>query len=454
MSAFRCEFDDPLRLRVLHRGESICEVRDLRLTHCVCAHGADSILSDTYPLPLYWHQYAHNDDPVYAAFLQARMEVTRIGETGVTLRCEGETASGSAASACTLEIRYEPDRDAFRYIVRTSLRVRDAHAWPVDPNPNHGELEFCTFWAKDSFMPGGPRRKRYSACYLERKGRLSAIPHHHLESSDKHDILMNTGDRLFWGIEQQNPVIELTEGALVHAGICAFMWDAHIGYRAVGQQTSIEGPVEFTAEYALYTLTRAEAERLINESQYVPDASLDDIPIYVDGINRFDITLTNYRGDITNAWPWERQTDAQDAVQLVCRYDCNTGYDDQRSLQIIHASACCSSWMFTCLGPAYGQAPFLEGLRYHLSACVRVKGRSGKVRVAVRLHREGQGRVFDLSSYEVHASPWHSPDPDVWKVLTVWTPTIAPAPDRIHLMLQYEGEGVCWFDNVLFDMIA
>ena len=454
MNALSVTTVDPLHIKVLMGNELLCEIKDSRIIHCLCRRGGETIVAETYPLPLYWHQYTHNDDPEWCTRSNPLMAVRETSEKHVRIAHSGSNRSGSVHSDTVLTILHEPERDGFRYLIESTLRVHEGCTWPVEPNPYHGEIEFCNLWVRDSFVPEGTRRKRFRACYVERNGSVSIIPHHHLESKDKHNIEMRPGDRLFWGIEDDNPVITYTAGAPILGGICAYMWDAHLGYRMHSALRRITGPSEFSAAYQLSAMDRPEAERLVNKAQFSAQASVRDIPVFHDGINRFDMTLETYPDEVIEAWPWERQTNADAPVEEICRYDRNTGYDDPYSLAIIHVEDCASAWKFTCLGPAYGQPAFHEGMRYHLSAFARVKGHTGRVRLALRLHREGQGSVFDLDAYELYASEWRTPEPDIWKVFTVWTPAIAPAPDRVHLLLEYQGEGICWFDNVLFDTIS
>jgi hypothetical protein len=70
------------------------------------------------------------------------------------------------------------------------------------------------------------------------------------------------------------------------------------------------------------------------------------------------------------------------------------------------------------------------------------------VRIALRVHRAGRGSVFDVTGYEVFASAWLSNADREWRELGVETPRLSPAPDRVHLLLELEGVGRAWFDDV------
>lgn len=73
--------------------------------------------------------------------------------------------------------------------------------------------------------------------------------------------------------------------------------------------------------------------------------------------------------------------------------------------------------------------------------------------LAIRLHRENSGSVFNIDNYEVIASMHSLQGTSRWTKLEVITPPIFPAPDRLHLLLIQEGKGTTWFDNVLLEVL-
>ena len=106
--------------------------------------------------------------------------------------------------------------------------------------------------------------------------------------------------------------------------------------------------------------------------------------------------------------------------------------------------------MATTLGPAFGGATFENGRRYRLSGFVKTKELDGRARIGIRLHRTGIGDVFDLETYETHHSADSATGSSDWTAISVTTPVIDPAPDRVHLLLEIDGVGTCWFDDVIF----
>jgi hypothetical protein len=103
------------------------------------------------------------------------------------------------------------------------------------------------------------------------------------------------------------------------------------------------------------------------------------------------------------------------------------------------------------LGPAYGEAPFRSGSRFRLSAFAKTRALRGSARIGLRLHRAGIGDVFDVADYETYYSETAVSGTSEWTAITVMTPVIDPAPDRMHLLLEMEGTGTCWFDDVFFE---
>jgi hypothetical protein len=107
--------------------------------------------------------------------------------------------------------------------------------------------------------------------------------------------------------------------------------------------------------------------------------------------------------------------------------------------------------MATTIGPAFGEAEFRDHARFCLEAMVRTRALSGCASIAIRLHRSGAPDLFSPSSYEVFRSDRHPSGDTEWVRLHVLTPPISPPPDRIHILLEHEGRGNSWFDNVLLE---
>ena len=105
------------------------------------------------------------------------------------------------------------------------------------------------------------------------------------------------------------------------------------------------------------------------------------------------------------------------------------------------------------MGPAFGEPAFRRGGKVRLRATVRTRGLRGRVRIALRVHRTGQGSVFAMKSYEIFPSVAVVAANQDWCELTVTTPALSPAPDRVHLLLELDGRGCAWFDDVEWERL-
>jgi len=335
--------------------------------------------------------------------------------------------------------------------VIAKLTIPEGRTWQITPNPNHGEVTFCTLWPSGVFSPGGSLPKRYQWCLLKKKsGTTLRIPHHHLESRDKHNLRMRPGDRFCWITESQNPVLELLAGQDVEAGLCAYMWDAHFGLRFCHDQQPIDlvGPFQRSVSFLLKTVARKSAEKMLGSSRMRRLGSEADTPVYHGGRHRFGQTFRNTRRSNPTAWPWQTCiVSGKSETVSFCRDDA-VGYADHTSLRITQHQQAHGRWEATTLGPAYGEPPFTNGGRLRLTAMIRTRGVTGTVWIAIRLHRRDRGSVYELDNYECFESRRIRRSEESWRPLEVVTPSIQPGPDRVHLLLQFKGRGSVWFDDV------
>lgn len=444
-----CEQPDIAGLLVRDGAAPVAEIRSLRMILARFRPGGKPLLSPTVPLPLFWMQYAHHEDPNRNAGSNAELNILRQRPDEIVVQCSGTTASGACRSIVNLYITRIGNPIRYRYTIAARLDIVAESGWPVTPNPDHGEVEFANLWPDGTFVTTPEARKCFRACYLVGRSGTFRIPHHHLESADKHLIPLGRGDRLLWALEDENPCFTLESHDGVSAGICAYMWDAHFGYKVAdaGQSLTLPRGATFEAVYSLSAVDRSEAEKIIAGAQERPAPERG--PLYVDGVNRFSETLDSIVTPPEDAWPWEKEGQI-DAVLFVDR---GGGYDDAASLCIHMTKEGRATWKFTALGPAYGRPAFADGVRFRFSAYVMADGLAGKAVVGLRLHREGKGSVFDLDNYELFTSADHVAGTTGWTRLDVTTSAISPAPDRVHLLLLHEGVGKSWFDNALLEVL-
>jgi len=440
----------PADLIVFDDGEPIAEIRQLTLAFARFRRGGRSLIGNVVPLPLYWMQYANHQDPERNAGTAAHVTLVSTKPEEVVVECTGTTGSGACRSTYVLAIHGDQRSGGYSYVIDARLDVVSGQGWRVTPNPTQGEAEFANLWPEGTFSPERNERKRYQACYLVTPTRTERILHHHLESSDKHNIPMQRGDRFLWLQEDENPCLTVRSEA-VTAGVCAYMWDTHFAYKICGEVKDVLLPAgtHLEAGYELASLAASETAEILAGALDRPAPELATTPLYVKGINRFSETLQGVEGDLRFLWPWETEGTAASTFTL----DQACGFDDSTSVRIHSESADRACWKATTLGPAFGDIPFVDGSRYALTALVKTAQLDGRAMLAIRLHRKNNGSVFDIHNYEVFTSMHSLQGASPWSKLEVITPPITPAPDRLHILLIQEGKGTTWFDNVLLEVL-
>jgi len=430
---------------LLDGNDSIAEIRSLRLLNVRFRPGGTRLISKDVPLPLYWQQYSNHQHPERNAGSYGEMRCLSQGSDRIILECTGASQSREVKSVYVVDVSYSGEMQSYLFSCSSELSVAPGKTWRVTRNASHGELEFCNVWPTETFVTEGS--KRYQNCFLEKKAGVFRIPHHHLETSDKHNIVMEEGDRFLWLLEDENPVVEVCSRDIVTAGLCAYMWDAHFALRVCGdeEETLMNEGSRYRACFVVYSISRTEGERVQQAAVAIVVPEIKTIPLYVRGTNSFSKPIDAL--PCPDHWPWEHESrgDAH------CCLDCKIGHHDEASLQIRASPGGMGRWIVTSLGHAFGDEPFEDGKQYRLSGFVRTRGLHGRARVGLRLHRKSIGDVFSLEDYEVFYSSASLSGDTSWTRIAVTTPPISPAPDRMHLLLEQIGEGVSWFDDVLFE---
>ncbi len=426
----------------------IAKVKNLQLFDIRFFPNSRPVVGQDIPVRMFWIQYANHQNPERNAGFYGKHRVLQASDDLLVFQCQGYNRSRSIKSIYTVRVGFCEKRNGYFYHVDAGLFVLKNRNWPVSYNPYHGEIEFCNFYPTGAFITAANKKKNYQACYLQSEA-IYSIPHHHLESSDKHNIPMQSGDRLLYMLEDINPVIELCSSKGVNAGLCAYMWDIHLGYRVcVNKSTVLPAQSRFEAGFDLYALDRDQGKRIAERAQPRPAPEIKDIPIYTNGVNRFDRTIADFEAKAFDVWAWSREGDDKAALY----WDRLQGYQTSGSLCIQSDKPEKSRWLVTTLGPAFGDRPFQSGHCYRLTAFMRAEAIEGEVCIAIRYHLAGEGTVFDLQNYKTVFSE-RIGSTKQWHQLRVVTPPLSPPPDRMHIILQQSGKGRSWFDEVLFERL-
>jgi len=434
---------------ILYGSHVVAEIRDLSLCNVRFRPGGRIVFGDEVPVPLYWQQYIGHQDPERRANVFCEVACVHAGEDSIHLQCSGENESRTVRSIYDIVITCKGN--TYVYDVEATFSIKPGESWYVEYNRDHGELEFCNLWPQGSFTTDRSTAKLYEACFVQRGATVVRIPHHHLESSDKRNVMMAENDRFMWLLEDENPVLEMLTDHAVCAGLCAYMWDAHFAYRVTSGEEGIllSSTDAFRARFALYSIDAVTGKSLL-ESAWTPVVKeLETVPVITLPVNRFSKCLREYDEPWFDLWPWSVEKDdaTDECTHLLDRA---RGFDDNGSLRIDHRDRGTSRWVATALGPAFGGPPFPEGARFHLAAHILTRQLEGQVSIALRLHRPGRGSVYDVSNYEIYRSDEAVSGDVDWSRLEIMTPPISPAPDRVHIVLQLSGKGSVWFDNVEF----
>jgi hypothetical protein len=449
---FHIEQSDHASAILFDAEKTIAEIRDLQFCNVRLQPSSRIIIGESAPMPLYWWQYANHQHPERNAGSNGRLSINRQNKDEIIFGCESQNQSGSVLSHYDVKVNYSSEMQSYVYTIAATLVIPKGKEWEVTTNPSHGEVEFCNFWPESVFSTDPKIRKLYQACYLKNRDQVLKIPHHHLETSDKCNIHIERGNRFFWGIEEVNPVIEILSDRDVCAGVCAYMWDTHFGYKICNQSkvVTLTGRQEFQAKFKLYSMRRKTVTALIQNAQEPPVDEILEIPIYMDGLNTFSKSLLDFPDQFDKFWQWNFETQSGNAKGSEDRQQ---GYSDDCSLKIENMQHAESAWIATSIGPAYGKEPIPDGAKLKLTAMVKTEDLNGKADIAIRFFSPGMGNIFDISDYRIIHSERFLSGTQTWQKIEVTTSPLSPPPERVHLLLRVSGTGKAWFDDVILEKI-
>ena len=150
----------PADLRIFDGAEQIAEISGLKLTYARFRPGGRPLIGRTFPLFLFWMQYANHEHPERNAGSGGLVEIVSQETDRVVIRCSGRTASGTCASTVVLTIRRAADPIRYLYTVQATFDVVSERGWLVTPNSTQGEVEFANLWPEGTFSPNRDDPKR------------------------------------------------------------------------------------------------------------------------------------------------------------------------------------------------------------------------------------------------------------------------------------------------------
>lgn len=466
---FSCKENPGPSVVIFDHEKKVGEVVDGRLRNALLRPDGPIVVDNDIGLRMFWMQYADHQKPGRSADIIKKLSVDDTDPTQLILHITTTNVDESIESRYGLTLSYDQELESYYYLFEALLTVLPKKTWLVTFNPSNGELEYCNFWPNGVFE----KDKLWQVCCYEAlTGETLRVAHHHLNSADKILRPFKDGGRLVYLLEDDNPVVQLlgdtaeateTDGPCTAAGLCAYMYDVHFAYRLCDSQQDVLLPAGSTyrAEFALYRVGRKEGERILEKSTCLSSPEIDAVPIFVEGLNTFSRTLRDVQGDPLGVWPWSIEYgdswDAPHGEQLegiTYVLDRALGYSDSSSLRIHSKKHCSARWAATTIGPAFFGKDFEVGKRYLLSAYVKTNNVEGEgVAIGIRLHRENPEQQDDIAGleakdFETYCSSNRLVGTNDWTRLEIVTPPITPKPDRVHLLLEQNGRGTTWFDDV------
>lgn len=361
-----------------------------------------------------------------------------------------------------LIVTYDAELASYVYDVSMQLDIRPGREAFV-LRYDKGGLEFGDILpdgANDYFPPRGT--KRYShIVYRAEDGTLYNRPQNKHFGPDKIGMRYAPDGFAAYVTESDdntdnnavdNPVIEFLDGtgARSHSQICWAMYDLHLKLRPEAVRKRLERGLPLEVRYRLYSISSAEAGKLLADSE--PDPALDHpmvrCPVFTEGETNEFAPSREYRSP-SDKWFW-MSTDTR------CMWDWGTGYRGAGSLKIdrraeryepefeeapwtgthdfVSDGTTSSQWVFNRLPGDAG---------YRVTAMVRTEDVAGSAYVAVQYGGAKTGAA-GLTVSEKRLSG--SAD---WTELNVETDGPSGSnPGFAAVFLVLGGTGRCWFDHV------
>lgn len=451
-------------LIISDNGSEICAIKDIFLTNVILKPNGRIIISE-FPIPLFWWQYANHEDPERNAGFIENVDIRKMNRN-IFVNILSRNLSNSISSNYILKISYSNKFNSYLYSINAKIKVNKDCVWTVTHNPSNGEIEYLDFYPDGAFRKDPCLKKNYNCCVYENsEGNLIYLPHYHLELKKYSNLQFNQLSKFYYLLEDENPVIQLLNETHLgtEASICSYMWDVHFGFRCCKDYSNriLTENDGFRAEFNIYSISKKQGIKILEKSTKFDSIELKNIPIYCSGINDFSKSVLDVPNKY-NTWPW--QSEISNIVlnfknSATFLWDREVGFSDSNSLSIIIKNNNCGRWIFTALGPDFGNEDFPLNKKYKLSAKVKLWNSDDKsfISIGLRIHFQNEGDIFNINKYEHYYSDKIFQSDEMidgeWNDCICMTNTISSKPDRVHLLLEFHGVGRCWFDDVLFEFI-
>jgi hypothetical protein len=453
--------------KVFHAGELILELRNQRFIRFRSNAESDLwIATENAPMDLAWSYQDVND-------LEVQAVAHRILPNGFEIELQATKPSISGKVDLVIEGLWLPDRKEFQYVIRSTMDADLDKWWEVSR------------WAKmGAYTSGLPGASLDAFDYhidristpdlLQNDQPLSDIAYDYFIRSDdgadwikwpKLHVSFTTRRGDYANLNMNTPHEEGsffgfidprkggwktrllkapdTPGSSVRFMLCWFYMDVHFLLRnAVPPRGTSE---RFTLEYAVefMPVSAEEGSQLLEAAEEKPWREMEEfrVPVFSRN-NRFDELISGTR---ETQWPWF-------ASSWDCKWDDTVGYDDQYSVQIDSETSGAKAWYFFSWGFPRDEEK-IGGRRFRLTAKVKIESVDQWARIAVVEDNNGDYWLHSPGARD-RRGKWvtseHVSGSTDWQTLTLEFTARGGIP---MIVLEQEGPGTTWFDNVVIEPV-
>jgi hypothetical protein len=284
--------------------------------------------------------------------------------------------------------------------------------------------------------------------YTDASGELIAYPNHHVIRSGLLPVKSGGFVGLFHKPDGPNPAIELDPRMArpTVASVCDLFHDLHLGHLLPVEngRCILRAGEQFEAAYRVLSYEGSKAADIARRMRLRPVLAEElkqlDVPAYRAGVNTFSESLHLFDDSL----PWRA---GHGAV-----WDKDVGRSDRWSLRVESSGSTPAQWEIR-VGRDFLFDPLIEGATCRLRAWVKTVGVGGN---GVRIGLGNGVAKFPGLTGEAHPIEyrWSQPlrgDHD-WTLLEVTGPPVLKDTMWTHLVLQLDGAGKAWFDEVEFSL--
>ncbi|MBC2594174.1 hypothetical protein H5P28_07855 [Ruficoccus amylovorans] len=454
---------------LVYQGEALLlELRNNRFVRFRASPDNDLwIATKDSPMDLAWSYQDVKD------FVVTRAD-SRVTEQGFTIAVEADKPSVSGKVKLLIEAAWNRDKRMFEYTLSSTMRA-DLEAWwkeswfarsgaytsgrpgaSLDAFDYHVNRISISDLLQNGYEPDdilyeafvrSPDGKAWEkwpklhVSFTTRRGEnyiaLNALGNYQIDEPGEYFGFLDAGEG---GWLTQLVQMPETPGSSVSFMLCWFYQDVHFLMRNAVPVRGSAKDFELRYKVRFIPQSPAEASRLLDAAEELPwrEQGEYQLPVFSND-NRFDELIS---GSVDTQWPWF-------ANSWDCVRDDEVGYDDHYSVRIRSETPGLKAWYAANTWGYPRSLDKIGGKRFRMTARVRTAGLTGRARLAVAPGSQSDFWVHTSGKRDERVewvgSEWLSGDNE-WTELSVDFKVTGQAP---ALVLEQEGAGTTWFDNVV-----